>query len=58
MWPRSGERGIGEEGYKAGLRNVDAPRDIMKESIEEAGLATAHELERYLTTLGTIASPF
>lgn len=40
----------------AGLRNVDAPRDVMKESIEEAGQATAHELERYLTTIGTIAS--
>ena len=40
----------------AGLRNVDAPRDIMKESIEEAGMATAHELERFLTTLGTIAT--
>lgn len=40
----------------AGLRNVDAPREVMKESIEEAGQATAHELERYLTTIGTIAS--
>lgn len=40
----------------AGLRNVDSPREIMKESIEEAGQATAHELERFLTTLGTIAS--
>ncbi|KAF3996692.1 MotA/TolQ/ExbB proton channel family protein [Glaciimonas immobilis] len=40
----------------AGLRNVDAPRDIMREAIEEAGSATAHELERFLTTLGTIAS--
>ncbi|MDP3842509.1 MAG: MotA/TolQ/ExbB proton channel family protein [Oxalobacteraceae bacterium] len=40
----------------AGLRNVDAPRDIMKESIEEAGSGAAHELERFLTTLGTIAS--
>ena len=40
----------------AGLRNVDAPRDIMKEAIEEAGMATAHELERFLTTLGTIAT--
>jgi biopolymer transport protein ExbB len=40
----------------AGLRNIDAPRDVMKESIEEAGQATGHELERYLTTLGTIAS--
>lgn len=40
----------------AGLRNVDAPRDMMKEAIEEAGMATAHELERFLTTLGTIAT--
>ena len=28
----------------------------MKESIEEAGRAVAHNLERYLTTLGPIAS--
>ncbi len=41
----------------AGLRNVDAPREVMKESIEEAGRGAAHELERFLTTLGTIASP-
>jgi biopolymer transport protein ExbB len=40
----------------AGLRNVNAPRDVMKETIEEAGRGTAHELERFLTTLGTIAS--
>jgi len=40
----------------AGLRNVDAPREVMKESIEEAGRGAAHELERFLTTLGTIAS--
>jgi biopolymer transport protein ExbB len=40
----------------AGLRNVNASREIMKESIEEAGSAVAHELSRYLTTLGTIAS--
>ena len=40
----------------AGLRNVNATREIMKESIEEAGGAVAHELNRYLTTLGTIAS--
>ena len=38
------------------LRNVDAPRDVMKESIEEAGRGVAHVLERFLTTLGTIAS--
>lgn len=40
----------------AGLRNVDAPRDVMKEAIEEAGRAAAHDLGRFLTTLGTIAS--
>jgi biopolymer transport protein ExbB len=40
----------------AGLRNINASREIMKESIEEAGGAVAHELSRYLTTLGTIAS--
>ncbi|HVL77383.1 MAG TPA: MotA/TolQ/ExbB proton channel family protein [Noviherbaspirillum sp.] len=40
----------------AGLRNVNAPREVMKESIEEAGRGTAHELERFLTSLGTIAT--
>lgn len=40
----------------AGLKNIDSPRETMKESIEEAGRVAAHELERYLTTLGTIAS--
>jgi biopolymer transport protein ExbB len=40
----------------AGLRNVNAPRDVMKESIEEAGHGAAHELERFLTTIGTIAT--
>jgi biopolymer transport protein ExbB len=38
------------------LRNVDAPRDVMKESIEESGRGVAQGLERFLTTLGTIAS--
>ncbi|WP_342120550.1 MotA/TolQ/ExbB proton channel family protein [Pseudoduganella sp. OTU4001] len=40
----------------AALRNVNAPRDVMKESIEEAGGGVAHQLERFLTTLGTIAT--
>ena len=40
----------------AGLRNVNTSREVMKESIEEAGAAVTHELNRYLTTLGTIAS--
>ncbi|MCC6473823.1 MAG: MotA/TolQ/ExbB proton channel family protein [Burkholderiales bacterium] len=40
----------------AGLRNVKSPREVMKEAIEEAGRAVSHDLERFLTTLGTIAS--
>ena len=40
----------------AGLRNVHSPREVMKESIEETGRAVVHELERFLTTLGTIAA--
>ncbi len=40
----------------AGLRNVDSPREVMREAIEEAGRGVAHELERFLTTLGTIAA--
>lgn len=40
----------------AGLRNVNSPREVMKESIEEAGRGAAHDLERFLTTLGTIAT--
>ncbi len=40
----------------AGLRNMNGARDIMKESIEEEGRQVAQELERFLNTLGTIAS--
>ncbi|MDQ5887892.1 MAG: MotA/TolQ/ExbB proton channel family protein [Neisseriaceae bacterium] len=40
----------------AGLRNVNSPREVMKESIEETGSAVAHDLNRFMTTLGTIAS--
>ncbi|HYR37413.1 MAG TPA: MotA/TolQ/ExbB proton channel family protein, partial [Burkholderiales bacterium] len=40
----------------AGLRNHKSSRYVMKEAIEEAGRAVAHELERFLTTLGTIAT--
>ena len=40
----------------AGLKNVNSPREVMKESIEEAGRAASQELDRYLTTLGTIAT--
>lgn len=40
----------------AGVRNREASREVMKEAIEEAGRAAAHQLETYLTTLGTIAT--
>jgi biopolymer transport protein ExbB len=40
----------------AGLRNIRSSREIMKEAIEESGRLVAHELERFLTTLGTIAA--
>lgn len=40
----------------AGLRNVGSTREVMREAVEETGGVVAHELERYLTTLGTIAS--
>jgi biopolymer transport protein ExbB len=42
--------------FASALCNVDAPREVMKEAIEESGRAVAHKLERYLTTLGTIAA--
>jgi len=40
----------------AGLRNVRSSRYVMREAIEEAGRTVAHDLERFLTTLGTIAA--
>lgn len=42
--------------FAAGLKNIKSSPEIMKESIEEAGRATTHDLEHFLTTLGTIAS--
>lgn len=42
--------------FSAGLKNIKSPPEVMKESIEEGGRAVAHDLERFLTTLGTIAS--
>jgi biopolymer transport protein ExbB len=39
-----------------GLKHQKSPRDVMKEAIEETGRSVAHELERFLTTLGTIAT--
>jgi biopolymer transport protein ExbB len=40
----------------AGLANSRHGREIMKECIEEAAARVIHELERYISTLGTIAA--
>lgn len=40
----------------AGLSNSRHGRDVMKDSIEEAAGQVIHDMERYLTILGTIAS--
>jgi biopolymer transport protein ExbB len=40
----------------AGLINSLHDRKIMKDSMEEAGRKVAHDLERYLNALGTIAA--
>jgi biopolymer transport protein ExbB len=42
--------------FASGLRMELAPRDVMKEAMEETGRGVAHELERYLPALGTIAA--
>ena len=41
--------------FAAGLRNAKSPSPIIKEAIEESGRTVAIELERFLTSLGTIA---
>jgi biopolymer transport protein ExbB len=40
----------------AGLVNAKAGRDIMVESIEQAASHVVHDMERYLNTLGAIAT--
>lgn len=40
----------------AGLKNVRASPEVMKEAIEEEGRSVAIELERFLTSLGTIGA--
>ena len=42
--------------FAAGLRNVSSSPEVMKEAIDESGRAVALDLERFLTTLGTIAA--
>lgn len=40
----------------AGLAYRHAARDVLKEVVEDTGRHVVHELERYLSTLGTIAA--
>lgn len=40
----------------AGLANSSHGREVMKECIEDAGRQVAHDLERFLNMLGTIAA--
>jgi len=42
--------------FASALINLDSPREVIKEAIEESGRAVAHKLDKYLNTLGTIAT--
>ncbi len=42
--------------FATALATAKQSRDVTKESIEETARAVAHELEKYLATLGTIAT--
>ncbi len=39
----------------AGLANRHRPREVMREAIEDSGRHVVHELERFISALGTIA---
>ncbi|MFP5383085.1 MAG: MotA/TolQ/ExbB proton channel family protein [Gammaproteobacteria bacterium] len=40
----------------AGIGNARQGRDVIKDSIEDAGRHVIHEMERFLSTLGTVAA--
>lgn len=42
--------------FASALSNSNNSREVTKEAIEETGRAVAHNLDRYLSTLGTIAT--
>ena len=44
------------EVFSAGLANQAHGRDVMKDAMEEAGSKVAHEMERFLAALGTVAT--
>ena len=42
--------------FVAALLNEKSPREVIKDSVEDAGRAVSLDLERFLNTLGTIAT--
>ncbi len=42
--------------FAAALVNEKSPREVIKDAIEDAGRAVSLELERFLNTLGTVAT--
>ncbi len=40
----------------SGLESVGSPRHLIKENIEETGRHVVHSMDKYMTTLGTIAA--
>jgi len=40
----------------SGLESIGQPRHIMRENIEESGRHAIHKMDKYMTTLGTIAA--
>ena len=42
--------------FAAALVNERSPRDVVRDAVEDAGRAASLELERFLNTLGTIAT--
>lgn len=42
--------------FASGIKHIRSSREIMKEAIEDEGRVVSHDLERFLTTLGTIAA--
>ena len=42
--------------FAAALANEKSPREVLKDAVEDAGRAAGMELDRFLNTLGTIAT--
>jgi biopolymer transport protein ExbB len=42
--------------FAAGLRNLQSSREVLRDSVEEAGRLASQDLDRFLTTLGSIAT--